>query len=64
MMTQWVLILLVHVGAVADGNNLSVTNVPGFGTREECVAAGQASKGLTQGTVKDVRFVCVARRGS
>lgn len=56
---MWILIIFVHVGAMGSGNSNALTNVPGFKSQAECVAAGNAAKALTDGTVKDLRFVCV-----
>jgi hypothetical protein len=60
-MMTWVLILLVHVGPMGDGNSNSLTNVPGFRSQQECNAAGQAAKRLVSGTMKELEYVCVAQ---
>lgn len=61
---NWILILMVHHGLYAsDGaNSLAMTNLPGFATKEECEAAGEASRALVKSTIKDVRYVCVSQR--
>lgn len=56
----WILILFAHVGAMGDGNS-NALNSTEFSTKERCVAAGQAAKKMTQGTVKSIEFVCVQR---
>jgi len=59
MVTTWVLILFAHVGPLADGNSNALTSVPGFGSQQECQAAGGEAKKLARATVKIVDFVCV-----
>lgn len=54
----WVLIIFAHVGALGDGNSNALTTAY-FTSQEACVAAGQATKKLAQGTVKSIDFVCV-----
>jgi hypothetical protein len=58
-MVTWVLIVFAHVGAMGDGNSNALTNVPGFGTAQECQTAGESVKKLARGTVKSIDFVCV-----
>ncbi len=59
MVSTFVLILFFHVGPVGEGNSNAVASVPNFATEQECVTAGNQSKKLVAGTVKDVEFVCV-----
>lgn len=57
----WILILLVHVGMIGSGNSNAITNVPGFATEADCIAAGRQAKALVSGTVKALEFACVAQ---
>lgn len=59
MVTTWVLILFFHVGPIGSGNSNAATTVPGFISVQECQAAGDQAKKLTDGTVKATSFVCV-----
>jgi hypothetical protein len=59
----WVLIILVHVGSFGKSDSNSLTNIPGFASPSECDAAGQEAKRLVSGTVKELRYVCVAQKG-
>lgn len=54
---MWILILFAHVGALGDGNSNALTTAE-FRTQEACVSAGNASKRMAQGTVKQIEFVC------
>ena len=56
---MWILILFVHAGFMSNGDSMSITAVPGFATEAGCNAAGQKTKGLVGGTVKNLEFVCV-----
>jgi hypothetical protein len=55
----YVLILFLYAGAFAHTDAVSVTNIPGFKTEQECNAAGQKADSLVEGTLKSSRFVCV-----
>lgn len=55
----WILILYFYAGAMASGDSVTVTNVPGFTTQESCMQAGEATKPLVSGSFKNVRYVCV-----
>jgi hypothetical protein len=59
---SWILIILVHVGKMGTTDSNSLTNVPGFSSVAECDSAGQEAKRLTSGTVKELRYVCVAQK--
>jgi len=56
---EWVLVIAMYAGIWASGDSTALTNVPGFTSKEECTAAGNASKELASGTKKEVKFVCV-----
>lgn len=59
MTLTWVLLVLVHVGPLGDGNSNSLFAVPGFLTEAECDAAGRKAKKMVRGSVKDLEFVCL-----
>jgi hypothetical protein len=58
MVYTWILIINVFAGAFAEGDSLSLTNIPGFTSYEECMAAGKDAGGLATGK-KDINYVCV-----
>lgn len=62
-MVKFVLIILIHTGVLSKNDSLSVGSVSGFSTQQECEQAGQAASALILGTVKQLRFVCVAQTG-
>lgn len=53
------LILFAHVGSMGDGNSNTLAVVSGFTNEAGCKQAGEQSKKLVSGTVKDLRYVCV-----
>lgn len=61
MTGTWILIVMIHVGVLGNGNSNAITNVPGFENKASCEEAGKKSLELTAGTVKETKFVCVKR---
>lgn len=57
-MVTFILVLNVFAGVWADGDSLSLTNVPGFTSYEECMKAGQDASRLATGK-KEINFVCL-----
>ena len=55
----WILVLFVHAGAMSNADSMALTNMPGFKTQASCMAAGEAAKSITSGTVKAAKFVCL-----
>jgi hypothetical protein len=58
-MNTFILIIYVYAAALADGDSVALTNVPGFHTIEACNTAGKATKNFVRGTTKNLEFVCV-----
>lgn len=56
---NWILVIMIHAGALSSKDSMAITSVPGFKTQEECIAAGKASEVLGKTTTKDVKFVCL-----
>lgn len=56
---EWILIIFIYAGMFSKGDNVAITNVPGFATEQECINAGKKAKTLVSGTYKDAKFVCV-----
>lgn len=56
--TNWILILFAHVGAMGDGNSNALTTAQ-FSTQQTCEAAGKAAKQLSSGSTKRIEYVCV-----
>ena len=56
----YVLILVVHVGAMGSGNSNAVTTQE-FTSFEKCQKAGKSTQHLLVYTVKNVEFVCVEK---
>ena len=58
-MITWALILWINTGWLGDGDNNTITMVPGFTNAAFCEAAGTSARKLVSGTKKEVRYVCV-----
>ena len=57
---MWTLILLVHAGFLSEHDSVTLTNVTGFKTQQECIYAGTISKKMVVGTTKELKYICVA----
>jgi hypothetical protein len=55
----WTLILFAHAGIMSDKDSMALTNVTGFTSQQECVAAGDQAKRMASGTTKVIKFTCV-----
>lgn len=56
----WILILFAYVGPFGKGNSNALTSIA-FNTKDACEVAGKESVKLAKDTVKEIRFVCVAK---
>lgn len=56
----WVLILIMHVGPMGDGNSNSLTTQE-FTSEVKCKDAGEKAKKLVTATTKKIEFVCVEK---
>lgn len=59
-MSEWILILVMHVGSMGSGNSNSVTTAV-FSNKERCEIAGRAAVKLVSGTVKEIEYACVMK---
>jgi hypothetical protein len=62
MITNWVLVIYIYVGMLGSGNNMTMTNIGGFHSKESCEAAGQQSEALVKNFLNSSRFICVEVR--
>ena len=60
MNTLYILILFAHVGPMgsSDSNVLSMYE---FSSQSTCEAAGVAAKRLSQGSTKNIEFICMKK---
>lgn len=58
---DWVLILYIYAGALAQGDSVALTHVP-MASEQACRVAGDAAGGLVRATTKNVRYVCVRNK--
>lgn len=58
---NWVLVIYIYAGILANGDSVAITSIPGFNNRQECVQAGRDAEGLTSGSSKVYRFVCLKK---
>lgn len=56
---SWTLALYIYAGALAKGDSVTITTIPGFQTKAHCEAAGAASQPLVAGSTKNLRHVCI-----
>lgn len=56
----WVLILMIHAGALSHNDDVALQVVPGFSSEATCMAAGAKIKPLDRSTVQNFEFTCVA----
>lgn len=57
-MGTYILLLFFHSGLLGYFANSS-TNIPGFIDEQQCIDAGEKSKKLVKGTVKEVNYICL-----
>jgi hypothetical protein len=58
---NWILVIYIYAGVLANGDSVAITNIPNFATKQDCIQAGEDAKGLTQGSAKVYRFVCLKK---
>jgi Tfp pilus assembly ATPase PilU len=56
---NYVLLIMMHVGALGDGNSNALTSIVGFKNKAACEVAATKARQLAQGTTKEIRTVCV-----
>ena len=56
---NWILVIYIYAGALANGDSVAITHIPKFATEQECVQAGKQANGLVSGSTKVYRFVCL-----
>ena len=60
MVYHYILILMMHVGPMGNGNSNALTTAE-FLSKESCEIAGKQVVKLASGTVKNIEFVCVKK---
>ena len=55
---MWTLIIFIYAGVFAKGDSVAIHSVK-FDTEQACIAAGNKTKTLVDGTAKEAKFVCV-----
>ena len=55
---NWILIVMMHVGALGSGDSNALTSINGFETQAACIKAGEAAAHMASNTVKEIKFVC------
>lgn len=61
-MNSFILIVMMHVGIMGNGNSNALTSVAGFETLAACEGAGRAIAAAASGTVKEIKYVCASTR--
>jgi len=58
---EYILVLFLYVGIFGDSDSVTVTNIPGFHSKESCMQAGKLAAPLVANTKKELSFVCLPR---
>ena len=59
---SWILVIFVTIGAMSNKDSMALTNIPGFGTQQECQTAGQLAVNKFGTGTKRADFVCVSQK--
>lgn len=59
---EWILVLFIYAGPFTKGDSVTLAEIPGWGSKAACEAAGEQTKPLTSGSSKALRFVCIPRQ--
>lgn len=59
-MNTFILILMMHVVPMGNGNSNALTTAE-FSSQATCEAAGNAASRMSEGTVKQIKYVCVRK---
>jgi len=55
----WILVMYIYAGVLANGDSVALQHIDGFTSQEQCQRAGNQAEGLTRGSSKVYRFVCL-----
>ena len=58
---NWVLIIYIYAGILANGDSVALTTISNFTTKQECMQAGNNAKDLVSGSTKVYKYVCVSK---
>jgi hypothetical protein len=61
---NWILVLHVYAGMFSDTDSVSIAAVAAFPTKAECQSAGAESQRLVDGTKKELKYVCLAKKNT
>jgi len=56
---MWVLIIYIYAGALAQGDSVAISSIPGFTSSATCEQAGKQTEKFVSGSMKEHRFQCV-----
>lgn len=54
--------MYIYAGVFSRGDSVSLNNVYGFKSKQECMAAGKQSEDLVKLTAKEFRFTCLEQK--
>lgn len=60
MPSEYILILMMHVGPLGSGNSNALTTAV-FYSQDACEIAGKKAEKLTANTVKEIKYTCVKK---
>ena len=58
---NWILVIYIYAGVLANGDSVAITSIPNFATLQECRQAGKDAEVLVTGSAKVYRFVCLRK---
>ena len=56
---NWILIIYIYAGVLANGDSVAITTIPYFSSKQECMQAGNNAKELVNGSTKVYKYVCI-----
>lgn len=59
-MVTWVLVIFMTIGAMGRSGGM-IGTIDGFRDQDECRRAGETVRVAFEGSLKEVRFVCVVQ---
>lgn len=56
---MWMLIVYAFAGGMSGTDSVALTTVGSFQNEQTCIIAGDKSKKMANGTLKEIRYTCV-----
>jgi hypothetical protein len=56
---MWMLIIYAFSGGMSGSDSVALTTVGSFQNEQSCIIAGDKTKTMSRGTLKEIRYTCV-----